>query len=149
MVTISWAKWKGAKHMCSYIRLKLIHQGFFQVAYMKSRSRQFNINFKKKLQRGKWDYEIAAEEFLGITANAAYMKMENKIFLPSFALDGWIFNAQRPTILNIPSLCFLLGHEIFHGFDSEGHKYDNEGLCLILTGLSFKLWRYVLSNFFE
>ena len=103
---------------------------------MKSRSRQFNINYKKDLKRGRWDYEITAEETFGITANAAYLPMENKIYLPSFSLDGWIFNAQRPTILNIPSLCFLLGHEIFHGFDAEGHNFDHEGLCYLQAFLS-------------
>ena len=67
-----------------------------------------------------------------ITLNAFYCKEENKMFIPSFILDGWIFNALRPTILNIPTIGFVLGHEIFHGFDSAGHEYDAEGLYFSL-----------------
>ena len=82
------------------------------------------------MKRGRWDNEIFTEDFLGITANAAHQHLENKNHIPSFALDGWIFNAERPTILNIPAMSFLVAHEIFHGFDSEGHKYDHEGICV-------------------
>ena len=82
------------------------------------------------MKRGRWDNEIFTEDFLGITANAAHQRLENKNHIPSFALDGWIFNAERPTILNIPAMSFLVAHEIFHGFDSKGHKYDHEGICV-------------------
>ena len=68
---------------------------------------------------------------MGVVSNAYYQILENKIYIPSFVLDGWIFNPQRPNILNIPPMCFLLAHEIFHGFDSDGHKYNQEGLYFL------------------
>ena len=63
----------------------------------------------------------------GYVVNAYYQILENKFYLPSFILDGWIFNDLRPKILNIPTMSFLMAHELFHGFDSEGHEYDHKG----------------------
>ena len=65
---------------------------------------------------------------LDIELQASYNFLENVMYLPSYILDGWVFNDQRPLILNIPTISYILGHEIFHGFDSRGHKYDLEGL---------------------
>ena len=91
---------------------------------MKSISRRLNLNFQKQVIRGRWD----DQSDLDIEPNAMYVALENKMYLPSYTLDGWVFNDLRPLILNIPSISFLLGHEIFHGFDSTGHQYDHEGL---------------------
>ena len=104
----------------------------FQVAYIKSMSRQSNINFQKQGKRGRWDDQLENEGYRYVV-NAYYQILENKVYFPSFILDGWVFNALRPDILNIPSMCWLLAHEIFHGFDSEGHKYSYEGLYLTVS----------------
>ena len=85
------------------------------------------MNFKKKVERGRWDNQMKTQAS-GIMANAFYQHLENKIYLPSYTLDGWVFNSLRPQMLNIPSMCFLLAHEIFHGFDADGHNYNHEGL---------------------
>ena len=99
----------------------------FQVAYIKSRTRQSNINFQKQVQRGRWD-DQRENEVYGFVVEAYYIPSENKVYLPSFILDGWIFSPQRPNILNIPPMCYLLAHEIFHAFDSDGHNYNQEGM---------------------
>ena len=104
-----------------------IYHVYFQVAYKKSRSRLLNNNFKKQVKRGSWDNQKKTEYFIGIKPNAAYDYLENKVYVPSWAMDGWIFNDLRPKILNIPTMSFLMAHEIFHGFDSEGHEYDHKG----------------------
>ena len=99
---------------------------------MKSKSRRFNINYQKQVINGRWDDQFDTP----IEQNAFYAAWENKIFLPSYVLDGWTFNDLRPMILNIPSISYVLGHEMFHGFDSQGHKYDHKGLCSTVTSLS-------------
>ena len=92
---------------------------------MKSKSRRLNINFQKEVIERRWDNQMD----LPIEPNAFYSNTENKIYLPSFTLDGWNFDHLRPMILNIPSISYILGHEMFHGFDSQGHQYDHTGLC--------------------
>ena len=99
---------------------------------MKSKSRRFNINYQKQVINGRWDDQFDTP----IEQNAFYAAWENKIFLPSYVLDGWTFNDLRPMILNIPSISYVLGHEMFHGFDSQGHKYDHKGLCSTVISLS-------------
>ena len=94
------------------------------VAYMQSKSRRLNINFQKQVINGRWDDQLD----LPLETNAFYAAWENKIYLPSFVLHSWTFNDLRPMILNIPSISYVLGHEMFHGFDSEGHQYDHKGL---------------------
>ena len=95
---------------------------------MKAKSRYLNINFNKTVQRRRWDDQKDFEDS-GITPSAQYKYLENKAYISSFFLDGWIFDARRPNILNIPSMCFIMAHELFHGLDSNLMNYDHKGLC--------------------
>ncbi|KAK7111035.1 membrane metallo-endopeptidase-like 1 [Littorina saxatilis] len=61
------------------------------------------------------------------TANAFYMSLYNAIAIPSGLLQDHMFRHELPPYLNYGSLGFVLGHEVTHGFDADGRKYDAHG----------------------
>ncbi|CAL8117858.1 unnamed protein product [Orchesella dallaii] len=59
--------------------------------------------------------------------NAFYLPLENSIQFPAAILQGHFFNASRPKYLNYASIGWVIGHEITHGFDDQGHQFDKLG----------------------
>ncbi|XP_017128989.1 neprilysin-1 [Drosophila elegans] len=65
-------------------------------------------------------------ELLGFTP--AYNVMENNISIPVALLQPRYFWAdQYPEALKYATLGYLLAHEMLHGFDDDGRKYDAAG----------------------
>ena len=42
-------------------------------------------------------------------------------------LHGVFFNSKRPKYMNYGAIGSMIGHEITHGFDSRGSKFDKNG----------------------
>ncbi|XP_022169537.1 neprilysin-11-like [Myzus persicae] len=59
--------------------------------------------------------------------NAFYSYDENSIQLPAGILQGVFFSSDRPRYMNYGAIGFVIGHEITHGFDDQGRKYDKHG----------------------
>ncbi|XP_063903425.1 neprilysin-2-like isoform X1 [Zophobas morio] len=59
--------------------------------------------------------------------NAFYIQVENTIELPAAVLQDNFFDPDRPQYLNYGALGDIIGHEITHGFDSNGRQYDKNG----------------------
>ncbi|XP_026818159.1 neprilysin-2-like [Rhopalosiphum maidis] len=59
--------------------------------------------------------------------NAFYSYDENSIQLPAGILQGAFFSSDRPRYMNYGAIGFVIGHEITHGFDDQGRKYDKQG----------------------
>ncbi|XP_050064129.1 neprilysin-2-like isoform X3 [Aphis gossypii] len=62
--------------------------------------------------------------------NAFYSYDENSIQLPAGILQGAFFSSDRPRYMNYGAIGFVIGHEITHGFDDQGRKYDKHGNLL-------------------
>lgn len=61
------------------------------------------------------------------TINAYYNPSMNNINFPTGILQPPFFNAAAPAAVNYGSIGFVIGHEITHGFDDQGAKFDGHG----------------------
>ncbi|CAB4057886.1 MMEL1 [Lepeophtheirus salmonis] len=52
----------------------------------------------------------------------------NALVLPAGVLQGLFFSADRPNYLNLGTMGWIIGHEITHGFDSNGRQYTKDGV---------------------
>jgi putative endopeptidase len=61
------------------------------------------------------------------TVNAYYNPGLNEIVFPAAILQPPFFNLQADDAVNYGGIGAVIGHEIGHGFDDEGSKYDGDG----------------------
>lgn len=61
------------------------------------------------------------------TVNASYNSSNNEITFPAGILQPPFFNFQADDAINYGGMGAVIGHEISHGFDDQGSKYDAEG----------------------
>ena len=61
------------------------------------------------------------------TVNAYYNPGFNEIVFPAAILQPPFFDAGRDAASNFGAIGAVIGHEIGHGFDDQGSKYDGEG----------------------
>jgi putative endopeptidase len=61
------------------------------------------------------------------TVNASYSSANNDITFPAGILQPPFFNFQADDAINYGGMGAVIGHEISHGFDDQGSKYDAEG----------------------
>lgn len=61
------------------------------------------------------------------TVNAYYNPSKNEIVFPAAILQPPFFNADADNAVNYGGIGAVIGHEISHGFDDQGSKYDGDG----------------------
>ena len=61
------------------------------------------------------------------TVNAYYNASQNNINFPAGILQGAFYGAQRDDAVNFGGIGAVIGHEISHGFDDQGTKFDGSG----------------------
>jgi putative endopeptidase len=61
------------------------------------------------------------------TINAYYNPGFNEIVFPAAILQYPFFTADRDAAANYGAIGSVIGHEIGHGFDDQGSKYDGDG----------------------
>lgn len=61
------------------------------------------------------------------TVNAYYNPGMNEIVFPAAILQPPFFDAKADDAANYGGIGAVIGHEISHGFDDEGSKYDGDG----------------------
>ena len=59
--------------------------------------------------------------------NAYYDRSLNLFVLPAGFMHRFLFNIDQPMYLNFASNGMTIGHEILHGFDSDGRNWDKKG----------------------
>jgi putative endopeptidase len=61
------------------------------------------------------------------TVNAYYNPTRNEIVFPAAILQPPFFDLNADDAVNYGGIGAVIGHEIGHGFDDQGSKYDGEG----------------------
>ena len=61
------------------------------------------------------------------TVNAYYNPGLNEIVFPAAILQPPFFNPEADDAVNYGGIGAVIGHEISHGFDDQGSKYDGDG----------------------
>ncbi|HIY23132.1 MAG TPA: peptidase M13 [Candidatus Brachybacterium merdigallinarum] len=61
------------------------------------------------------------------TVNAYYNPGRNEIVFPAAILQPPFFDAEADPAMNFGGIGAVIGHEIGHGFDDQGSKFDGDG----------------------
>ncbi len=61
------------------------------------------------------------------TVNAYYNPLLNEIVFPAGILQPPFFNPEADDAINYGGIGMIIGHEISHGFDDQGRKFDAQG----------------------
>jgi putative endopeptidase len=61
------------------------------------------------------------------TVNAYYNPSANEIVFPAAILQPPFFNKDADDAVNYGAIGVVIGHEMTHGFDDQGRKYDKDG----------------------
>jgi endothelin-converting enzyme/putative endopeptidase len=74
----------------------------------------------KAVDRGRWGMTPP-------TSNAYYNPLLNEIVFPAGILQPPAFDVHNADAINYGAIGVVIGHEISHGFDDQGAKYDAQG----------------------
>ena len=61
------------------------------------------------------------------TVNAYYSPLFNEICFPAAILQAPYFDVEADSALNYGAIGVVIGHEMTHGFDDSGRKFDADG----------------------
>ncbi|NQY63613.1 MAG: peptidase M13 [Alteromonadaceae bacterium] len=89
--------------------------------------RSGNVAHKKEIEKlggpiRKWEWGMTPQ-----TVNAYYNPTVNEIVFPAAILQPPFFNMAAEDAVNYGGIGAVIGHEMGHGFDDQGSKYDAEG----------------------
>lgn len=59
--------------------------------------------------------------------NASYSGTRNEMWFPAGILQAPFFDQDYPMAMNFGGIGMVMGHELTHGFDDQGRKYDGSG----------------------
>lgn len=65
--------------------------------------------------------------FTPSTVNASYSSVNNEITFPAGILQPPFFNFEADDAINYGAIGGVIGHEITHGFDDSGSRFDADG----------------------
>jgi putative endopeptidase len=74
----------------------------------------------KPVDRTRWDMSPQ-------TVNAYYNANMNEIVFPAAILQSPFYNVLNPPASNYGGIGMVMGHEMTHGFDDQGRRFDGEG----------------------
>lgn len=109
-------KWKD------YSKLEIVRDSYFKNLERASRwARKINLEkIGKPADKTEWSMSPQ-------TVNAQYSPTRNDITFPAAILQPPFFNPKADDAINYGAMGAVIGHEITHGFDDQGRKYDAEG----------------------
>lgn len=75
----------------------------------------------KPVDKGEWHMPPAL-------VNAYYNPSANEMVFPAGILQPPYFSAKFPMAMNFGGIGMVVGHELSHGFDDQGRKFDKDGV---------------------
>jgi putative endopeptidase len=86
-------------------------------------------SFEQERQKAKLGQPVDRDEWTMSPqeVNAYYSPPRNKIVFPAAILQPPFFDPAADNAVNYGAIGAVIGHEISHGFDDEGRKYDGDG----------------------
>jgi predicted metalloendopeptidase len=109
-------KWKD------YSSVKVGRNDYFEDA-VQLRQYEIHRNYDKlgkPLDKSEWGMTPP-------TVNAYYAPPQNNINFPAGILQPPFYNAKADDAVNYGSIGVVIGHELTHGFDDQGRRYDGQG----------------------
>ncbi|HLS02539.1 MAG TPA: M13-type metalloendopeptidase, partial [Beutenbergiaceae bacterium] len=85
--------------------------------------------FEADYELGKLGQPIDPHEWFMTpqTVNAYFNPVMNEIVFPAAILQAPFFDPEAPAAVNFGGIGAVIGHEIGHGFDDQGSRYDGDG----------------------
>ena len=105
-----------------YSKLEVVPDNYFQNIMNASKfSFEYNLNkVGKPVDKTEWGMTPQ-------TVNAYYNPSNNEIVFPAGILQPPFFNKDADDAVNYGAIGVVIGHEMTHGFDDQGRKYDKDG----------------------
>jgi len=105
-----------------YSALHIVRGDALDNAY---RSSEFALQYRmskigKPLDRGEWSFSPSVP-------NAYYDPQLNSITFPAAILQPPLFDPRTDDAANFAAIGAIIGHELTHGFDDQGRKFDGVG----------------------
>jgi len=87
-----------------------------------------NIKYLKKEGKKCLPSNVWMNEYISIIiVNAFYDNTRNTILFPNSILQPPFLDITKGFIYNLANIGIIISHEMFHGFDSDGCKFDENG----------------------
>ncbi|GJM60621.1 M13 family metallopeptidase [Persicobacter diffluens] len=109
-------KWK------SYADLEIDQTSFLQTIINSNKFDYYDMlnDLGKPVDKSKWGMTPQ-------TVNAYYSPTNNEIVFPAAILQPPFYDYKADKAVNYGGIGAVIGHEITHGFDDQGRKYDANG----------------------
>ena len=108
-----WRDWSGLQVAGDSYAQNLMRASAFNYRYMLDK-------IGKPVDRSEWGMSPQ-------TVNAYYRATANEIVFPAAILQPPFFDVNADDALNYGGIGAVIGHEMLHGFDDQGSKFDAQG----------------------
>ena len=105
-----------------YTRLKIVRGDFFGNA-----DRADNFEFMRQINKIGKPLDKTEWGMTPPTVNAYYNPSQNNINFPAGILQPPFYDNNLDDAVNFGGIGAVIGHELTHGFDDSGSRYDGEG----------------------
>jgi len=95
--------------------------------YLQNCFRASEFEFHRRLARLDQPVDVTEWQMTPPSVNACYNANTNDITFPAGILQPPFFDARADDALNYGGIGAVIGHEMTHGFDDQGSKYDAAG----------------------
>ena len=98
-----------------------------RTSYLANLRRAAEFNFRYNISKIGKPVDPTEWGMTPPTVNAYYSATRNEIVFPAGILQPPFFNPDADDAVNYGGMGAVIGHEISHGFDDQGSKYDADG----------------------